>query len=67
MISIEDWCREAMAHAEMNQTDLAAALEHATGVRTQKSKISKMLNGNREILAQEMLAIALTSDGTSIQ
>ncbi|KEP68831.1 hypothetical protein DL1_08665 [Thioclava dalianensis] len=58
MNEIEDWCRSAMAHADMNQTDLAAALERETGIRTQKSKISKMLNGSREFLAKEMLAIA---------
>lgn len=58
LFAVAEWMQRAMDYADLSQVALASMLEEKTGVRTDKSKVSKMVNGRREVTAAELVAIS---------
>jgi len=51
------WVEAAMAHSGMGQSDLARALEVRLRTEFDRSKVYKIVSGQRKVSAEEMLAI----------
>lgn len=55
--ALVQWVEEAMAQRVMSQSDLARALENKLGVTFDRSKVYKILDGQRKLSAVELLAV----------
>lgn len=51
------WVESAMSHSNMGQSDLARALETRLRTEFDRSKVYKIVSGQRKVSAEEMLAI----------
>ena len=57
-VDLSDWLAHALAHRKMSQAELGRQLTEALSRSIPRSAVNKMALGEREISAQELLAIA---------